>query len=87
MFQVLLLPELVQILLKVWVWTDSLVNPNESGLKRRRFQHSTWEVDGLVSQEEAPGDAPAVPGPGEGQDLAQSPHVVFERSRADVAHS
>lgn len=55
-------------------------------LKRRLFQPGTWKVDGLVSQKEASGDAPAVPGSGEGQDLAQASHVIFERSRTDVAH-
>lgn len=55
--------------------------------KPQSGQKVTWQVDGLVSQEEAPGDTPAVPGSGEGQDLTQSSHVVLEGSRADVAHS
>ena len=47
----------------------------------------TWQVDRLVSEEEASGDTSSVPGSGEGQDLTQSPHVVLEGSRANITHS
>lgn len=50
------------------------------------MQQLTWQVDGLVSEEEASGYTPAVPGFGEGQDLAQPSHVVLEGSRANVTH-
>lgn len=67
---------------------DGCYKSNKSNpLKWTSVQRGTWQVDCLVSQEEAPGDAPAVPGSGEGQDLAQTSHVIFERSRANVTHS
>lgn len=47
----------------------------------------TWQVDGLVPQEEAACDAPAIPSPGKGQDLAQPPHVIFEGGGANITHS
>lgn len=50
-------------------------------------QRVTWQVDRLVSQEQAPGDTSTIPGSREGQDLTQSSHVVLEGSRADVTHS
>lgn len=64
---------------------EKLVKPPRTyaALNKREL---TGQVDGLVSQEEAPGDAPAVPGSREGQDLAQSPHVVLEGRRANVTH-
>lgn len=49
-------------------------------------QQQTWQIDGLVPQKEAPGDASAVPCFGEGQDLTQPSHVVLEGGRADVTH-
>lgn len=50
-------------------------------------QQVTWQVDCLVSQEEAPGDTSTVPGSGEGQDLTKPSHVVLEGCRANVTHS
>lgn len=74
-----------------WIYSSRIGGRKKSSQRTNcntvRCRQITWQVDCLVSQEEASGDASAVPRSGEGQDLTQPSHVVLEGSRANVTHS